>query len=245
VLAGPDREPLVANIATVGAEAWLGPAWILSMTGYVRRSEGVILPDPTPGLIVQRSPLVTGRTHAQGLDLVLRRLSGRVTGSIAYSLARARAHASGIDVPAPTDRARVLDITARTQLGRGIGLATAYTWASGAPFARTLDRCVGETCRAASFLEAPFRRRSPDYASLDLVVDWSHRFGGWSLGGFLQARNILGHDNAVTYEGTSERCLSGAQASEGSCPDGSTLIEEDTFTPGIPTIPLIGLRISF
>lgn len=245
ILAGRDREPLVANVVTLGAEAWLGPGWLLSMTGYARGSHGVILPDPTPGLIVQRSPLVTGRTEARGLDLVLRRLSGRITGSLAYSLARTRAHASGIDFPAPTDRTQVLDLTARVQLSEGVGLATAYTLATGAPFTRTLDRCVGETCRAAAFLDTPFGRRSPDYASLDLVLDWNHRFSGWSLGAFLQARNILGHDNAVTYEGTAERCRSGLQASQGTCADGSTLLEEDTFTPGIPTIPLIGLRISF
>ncbi|HZD06179.1 MAG TPA: hypothetical protein VE173_14810, partial [Longimicrobiales bacterium] len=240
----PDRSPLSSRIVTLGGEAWLGPAWLLSATVYHRSTRGLVLPDPTPGLVVQRSPLVEGRVRARGVDVSLRRLAGRVTGSLAYSLGDARARGAGLDFPAPTDRRHVIDVTMETRLTRGLDLAAAWVLATGAPYTRTLERCVGEGCRPAALLDRPFGRRSPTYRSLDLVLDWTHRFGSWSVGGFLQARNVLGHDNAVTYTNTEESCIGGV-FENGVCSGGGRPSSKDAFTPGIPTIPLLGLRVTF
>ncbi|MGD2071766.1 MAG: TonB-dependent receptor, partial [Gemmatimonadota bacterium] len=243
LLAGPRRAPLDTRIVSLGGEAWLGEAWLASATAYVRDSRGVLLPDPTPGFLIQRSPLVEGRVGARGLDLSLRRLAGRVTGSVAYSLADAEAEAVGLAFPAPSDRRHVLDVTGRVRLSSDWNLGLAYTYATGSPYARTLERTLGESEREAAFLVDPFRRRTPPYASLDLVLDYARRIGVWSVGGFLQARNLTGHDNDVTYTHTTERCP-GAYLMDGTCVEG-TPVPTDNFTPGIPTIPLLGLRISY
>lgn len=243
LLAGPRRAPLDTRIVTLGGEAWLNEAWLASATAYARDSRGVLLPDPTPGFLIQRSPLVEGRVSARGVDLSLRRLAGRVTGSVAYSLAHAEADAAGITFPAPADRRHVLDVTGRLRLGSDWNLGLAYTFATGSPYARTLERSVGESEREAAFLVDPFRRRTPSYASLDLVLDYAHDLGAWSVGGFLQARNLTGHDNDVTYTHTSEVCP-GAFRMDGTCVE-DTPVPTDRFTPGIPTIPLLGLRLSY
>jgi hypothetical protein len=245
-VAGPGRAPLAALVTTVGGEAWLGTDWLFSATAYRRASTGVMLPDPTPGLIVQRPPLVTGRVEATGVDVTLRRLAGRVTGSVAYSLGRARAEAVGRAFDAPTDRRHVFDATTHARLLGSLDVQVAYTWASGAPYARVLPTHLGTAQVPASILEDPFARRSPAYSSLDLVLDWTARFDGWSLGVFVQGRNQLRHDNAVTYESTHLTCRPELPGADGfTCPDGSPAERRDDFLDGIPLIPLLGFRVTF
>ncbi len=245
ILAGPATAPLTVRTGTVGGEAWLGSGWLASATAYLRRSDGLLLPDPTPGPLIQRPPLVEGWAGARGMELSLRRLGGRVTGWASYSLGRARAHALGRTFPAPTDRARVFDATTRVHLGSAWGVGLAYVHASGAPFARAADPCDFGHCAPGVVLDAPFLRRSPPYASLDLQATWDHRFDGWSLGVFLQGRNLLDHDNAVTYERSDLACGGGLYVSGGLCPDGRAPHWEDRFQAGIPTLPLLGLRVRF
>jgi hypothetical protein len=248
MLADELRAPLRAELATLGGEVWLGEAWLLSTTAYARRATGVLLPDATDGLLVQRSPLVAGRVDARGFELGVRRLAGRVTGSAGYSYGRARAEVLGVRFPAPTDRRHAIDVTAYTRLAPWMSATLAYTYATGAPYARTLSRCLGTEpdCREAAYLDRPFRRRSASYASLDLVLDWTRRFETWSLGFFLQGRNLLGHANDVTYTHSDEHCPVSVDApTEGRCSDGSAASVVDRFTTAIPTLPLVGFRIVF
>lgn len=245
MLAGPSRAPVVARTITLGAERWLGDAWLASATAYLRHTTDVLLPDPTPGLLIQRPALVKGSAHARGVELSLRKLRGRVTGWVAYSLARARGTALGRTVPTPTDRTHVLDATAQVALSTSWSLNLGYTYASGAPFTRVIETCDGDGCPVGVTLDRPLLRRAPGYASLDAVLRWDHRFGGWSLGFFLQGRNLLGHENGVSYDGSELTCGGGFYPGNGPCPDGTPPHWEDRFHSGIPTLPLLGLRVGF
>jgi hypothetical protein len=180
-----------------------------------------------------------------GVDMTLRRLAGRVTGSLAYSLGQARAEAVGRAFHAPTDRRHVFDATAHVRLLSSLDLQAAYTWASGAPYTRIIPTYLGNGQVPASILEDPFGRRSPAYSSLDLVLDWTARFDGWSLGIFVQGRNQLRHDNAVTYESTRLHCPFGIVSENLLCDDGSPAERADDFLDGIPLIPLLGFRVTF
>ena len=73
---------LRSDIATLGGEAWIGEAWLASATGWLRRTDGTLLPDPRPGPIVDRETFVAGENRAHGLELSLRRLYGRWTTSL-------------------------------------------------------------------------------------------------------------------------------------------------------------------
>lgn len=238
VLAGPSQPTARSTIGTVGAEVWLGDGWLAAATAYRREGEGVVLPDPTPGLLVQRSPLVVGSVRADGVDMSVRRLVGPLTGSVAYSVSRARATAVGRVFSAPTDRTHVVDLSALTALGRGFRVTGAFTYASGSPFTRTHITDDG------ALLDAPFQRRGPSYASLDLGVDMTHRFASWSLGWFIQARNLLGRDNAISYQ-SSDRSCPGELLVTDPCASGEAPLVHDSFVTGIPTIPLLGFRVSF
>jgi hypothetical protein len=243
ILADPRRAPLSVRTGTLGAEQWIGERWLASATVYARKSTGVLLPDPTPGPLIQRTALVAGEVDAKGLDVSLRRLSGRITGWVGYSLSRADADVLGRRIPAPTDRRHTFDLTASTALGSGWELGLAHTFTTGAPYARVLDDC--EECGDGVHLDAPFLRRGPSYESLDVLLSWSHTFDRWAFGFFIQGRNLLGHDNAVTYSNTVPVCGTSGYLEGAVCGDGREPERRDRFLEGIPTLPLLGLQVRF
>jgi hypothetical protein len=113
---------------------------------------------------------------------------------------------------------------------------------SGAPYTRIT--LVSTACRADRecgptspvLLGTASGQRGPTYASLDLMTEWTHAFGTWSLSAYGQLRNALGSANAVTYHSS---CL---------CVAGRTQDEAwlgDRFDRGLPRLPVLGLRARF
>jgi hypothetical protein len=247
VVAGDEIPAGRSSIVTAGAEHWLSSQWLIGATAWLRRSSGVAHADPTPGLDVGRRPFVIGDASARGIDASIRRLEGRWTGSLGFSHAIANSTAAGFEFPADEDRRNVLDVTGTVQLGRGWTGSAAYTHATGAPYTRAHP---GETeCDASGACtwltppsrEQPNARRRAASNGLDVSFDWSKRMRGWTLGGFVQLRNALGADNEGRYAGYEPpQC-------QGTCGDGGGVVIEghDRFHPGLPRLPLIGLRVTF
>jgi len=241
---------LRSDLATLGAEAWLGPGWLGTVTVYGRRVTGVAVPDPEPGFPVQRRPLfVTATNRAAGVELSARRVMGRVTGSMAYSEGVSQMAASGWTYPASAERRRMLDVTGMVRIAQGWRAGAAFTAASGAPFTRFLLHTVVPTCDSAfcpdtvfttSMVERPNEGRTPAYVTLDLFGEWHRVFGSWAMSVFVQLRNALNRRNAVTYAGSRDGCTQPTgdqrQAREGVC---------DDFHRGLPLLPLVGVSVAF
>lgn len=242
-----------SDIYTVGGERWLRPGMLLTGTAYLRLSEGHVVADPREHL-VRATPAVepgnvlgpgwtSARGRAAGLDLSLRRLAGRWTGSLSYSLTRARLSAEGMDFPAPGDRTRALDATVRIRALDWLHVGAAFTGASGAPFTRFFAfRCPGVPgCPEEQEPDRPpvlgiagpaLQGRAPAYASLDLMGEWRADVFGVELGGFLQIRNVLQRANDNVYVGSHLECGSDATL------PGCTVVDE--FENGLPLLPLLG-----
>ncbi|MBA2572818.1 MAG: TonB-dependent receptor [Gemmatimonadetes bacterium] len=245
VLAGDSVPTLRTDIATLGAESWIG-GWIASVTTYLRHSTGVAMPDPVPGPTLDRALFVTGESRARGVDLSVRRLAGPWTASAAYSFSSSERSVGGLRFPAPEDQRHVFDATALMRLDPRWRLGAAYTAASGAPYTRIFrgsTRCTAEGVCSWSeepWTGAPGEQRTRSYQSLDLLVDWTRKYRKWESGAFLQVRNALYHSNPGRYLGLREEyvCRGGAT---GSC----TPQKQDEFLPGLPILPLIGFRVAF
>jgi hypothetical protein len=243
---------LRSDLATLGADAWLGPGWLGTVTVYGRRVTGVAVPDPEPGAQFQGRPLfVTATNRAAGVEVSARRVMGRVTGSIAYSEGVSQMEASGWTYPASAERRRMLDVTGMVRIAQRWRAGAAFTAASGAPFTRFLLHTVVPTCDSVfcgggdtlfttSMLERPNEGRTPAYVTLDLFGEWHQTFGSWTMSAFVQLRNALNRRNAVTYAGSRDGCTqpTGDQrlAREGVC---------DDFHRGLPLLPLVGVSVAF
>ena len=264
VLAGDSVPAIRSDIATLGAEAWLPGSWLATATVFGRRSAGVVAPHPLPGSTLDRPLFATGENIARGIELSARRLLGRWTASVAYTFTDSELRMAGLEFPAPGDQRHVVDATALWQVYQEWRVGAAFTAASGTPYTRTfqgeIDCWTGTQC---SWAEEPWQGdpnafRTGPYQSLDLLTEWTRPYRNWTLGVYVQLRNALNHPNPGRYLGYGgEYCVEGCEyrgtfriGEDGEIiwiplPDDYRTERRDEFVRGLPTIPLLGLRVTF
>ena len=272
LLAADTIPVLRSDIVTLGAESYIGLGWSASVNLYDRHSTGVAVPEPAPGSLQPdsfttsqygpRAIFVQAQNLAQGIEFSLRKLVGRTTMSVSYSLARSmmrdrsadiRTGYAQYDYPSVADRRHVLNLTAMTRVGTKWRFGGAFTATSGAPFSRFIvgsapcDSTNQAACApadsAAQTIEAPNANRAPGYASLSVMADWSHTIGHVQVGAFIQLRNVLNAANAVTYIGSVRECFTDHPPTVVAVPGQTGVC--DRFDKGVPILPLAGLRIAF
>jgi len=246
VLAGARTPAIRADIATLGTERWLGGGWLASATAFARRADGVAVPDPAPGPLADQPLYVIGRNDAHGAELAVRRMGARWSGSFAYSYGVSEVEAAGFRYPAPADRRHMVDLMAAVRLSNALRLAAAFTAASGAPFTRAVSRSPDD-CTTFGFgcgsphpiIEAPNAERTGPYHALDASLHWARAFGPVEVSAYLQVRNVLGAENAITYAGTIP--VGRIMRRDGE----REIVWDDRFEPGLPRLPLLGVRVTF
>jgi len=246
VLADAGTPAIRADIATLGTERWLGGGWLASATAFVRRADGVALPDPTPGPLADRPLYVVGRNDAHGIELAVRRMGARWSGSLGYSYGVSEVEAAGFRYPAPADRRHTLDLMAAMRVSDALRIAAAFTAASGAPFTRAVSRSPDD-CATFGFgcgsphaiIEEPNAERTRPYHALDASLQWARAFGPVEVSAYLQVRNVLGAENAITYAGTIPVATIMRRNGE------REIVWDDRFEPGLPRLPLLGVRVTF
>lgn len=241
-----------AEIATAGIERWLGEEWLLGGTLYRRIASGVEVPNPDSGRVVpDRDPSVPAENAARGVELSVRKLSGSWTGSLGYSYGLSRMRAEVVDMdttwfefPSSAEIKHAVDVTALVQASPRLRVGGALTYGSGVPYTR-LVLPDGSDPDASVRLGLANAMRTPSYASVDLLADYTRVVGTWQVTAYLQLRNLFDRDNAVTYSGSSTcgaGLARGARGGDGDrCRDGIA----DEFEAGVPRLPLIGARFSF
>ncbi len=249
-----DTLPAVrSDIVTLGGEGWLGDGWLGAVNLYARRATGVTVPYPFPGPADTRRPrpvYAVATNRALGVEVSLRHLVGRITGSLSYSHGSSRLTVGTLSYPAPTERRHAFDLTGMIRTSATLRFGAAVTVASGAPFSRYFvavlpcnaltQPCPDTVVLGTTRIEAPGQGRAPTYVAVDVLADWTRVFSGWSLGVFVQLRNAIDRRGAVTYAGSYDACPVGADDTRvprpGVC---------DVFDRGLPFLPLVGLSVRF
>lgn len=247
LLAGPGVPALRSDVVTLGGEAWLGEAWLASATVYERRTAGAAVMDPRPGEVLGRPDFVEGAMEAEGMELSVRRLAGRWTGSASYSWGSSTTRAEGLEYASGADQRHSLDVAARAAVGRGVHMGGAVTASSGGAFNRFFagiatcgSRLAG--CHWAELPRAgePGSVRAAPYASVDLAADWTHAFGPLRVTAFAQLRNALNRANPARYNNS----VSYAACGYGRPVEGEAGCTEDVWSSGLPRLPVVGVRLS-
>ncbi|HEX8272890.1 MAG TPA: TonB-dependent receptor [Longimicrobiaceae bacterium] len=271
-VAGPELPAARSDVATLGAESWLAPGVLASATAYLRRTAGLAVPDPTPSAVGSwtvldpdllpfsgrrdRPPFVTGDGRARGLELSVRKLSGRYTGSVAYTLSGSEVRAGGFRYPAPWNRDRSLDVTGLARVLPGLRVGGAYTAASGARYTRFHDgvaQCEpGGECGWVVFPQAglPARERGAPYRSLDLLADLGGTIRGMEVGVYAQLRNASDRGNPAAYVSSDLRHEIGRCRPEpprDSCEGREMILAgQDSYSlQGLRRTALVGVRMAF
>jgi hypothetical protein len=262
-VAGRDVPALTTDLATLGAERWLGGGWLGSVNAYARRAAGLVVHDPTPGLGADRRLFVVADERGQGVELSARRLVGRTTATFAYTYARSMLSAGGWRYASPQDRPHALDFTIAHRLTPRRRVALALSAASGAPFTRVVDRFVGDgsglpstvdeftvsgngNAYAGTVADVPNGGRRPPALGADLLYEWSRPIRGRPFAAWFQLHSPLALQSTGGYGG-SGMCVvpAGSAPADVFGPAARCAppwrAYEDTFV----VIPVVGLRVAF
>lgn len=227
---------LRSEIVTAGAEGWLADGLLVTANLYRRNADGITEPDPAVGPLPDRDLYVLGENEARGAELSLRKLAGRWTASLGYAYGESEMRVdTTYRYPSSADVRHAADATASLQWSERLRVGGAFSYSSGVPYTRIV---AGEP----PVLGTANAHRTPAYASLDLLVDYTTRIRTWNVGLYLQLRNTLGRDNRVTYSGSYESC-DGTPVLAGD-PCAGVRGVHDEFNAGLPRLPLIGARVT-
>ena len=226
VAAGREAPVLWSRAYGVGAERWLAPHTLASVTAYRRSAVGVLVPDPRAGYLLDRPLASQATTGARGVEASLRRLSGRVTGGVAYAAGRSMVEAEGLRYASPADRPWLFRADGTVALGAaGAGrrpwrVGAAYERAAAAPATRYYEGLVSCPESAPCVWSPPPRvgpasalRGASGAGRLDLLLSGAVRVAGRELGLAAQLRNLGGSASDAAYLGTFGRCPDGGDPS--------------------------------
>jgi hypothetical protein len=180
---------------TATIEALLPADFRFSLTGYYQRFYNVTdaIPDltdyvvcrgPAPGSLggLAAELLRQNDGAAYGMELLVRRERGAITGWIAYTLGRAeRNYACGLR-PADFDQTHVLNVVVQVRLPWNLLLGVHWLFASGRPVTVLYPPDPESTPRNNTRLPSTFE--------VDLRLDREWLFRRWALSVFLEVLNL-------------------------------------------------------
>ena len=195
-------------------------------------------------------PDASANSVASGMELSVRKLAGRWTGSAGYTYGVSTIREATVttlenrdtvlaDFPSSADVRHAVDAMALFRVSEPLRVGGGFTFGSGVPFTQLV---LPDTSRADGdvWVGQPNGQRTPHYASMDLMADYTTTMGSWRVSAYAQIRNVLGRDNAVTYA-RSRECSPVSDVPSNSLP----ACTQNFFERGIPRLPLIGVRMSF
>jgi len=239
VLANVGYPALRSDIYTLGVEKWVDATWLVSANTYLREASGITEPDPRPRAIGPDIDYVAASNRARGIELSLRKTVGDWTGAAGYAYGNSQTSASDLTFPSSADVRQTLDLTSSYRFPGGLRLGGALSFASGVPYTRIL--VADSASQGPPTQGQPNAHRTPAYAGLDVVLDYSTTLGDWNVDMFVQVLNVLNRSNAVTYAGS--RCAASATpVGDETCPGPNVF---DDFKSGLPRLPLLGVRVAF
>ena len=155
VLADENVPPVMSDQVQVGVEKYWGEAWYASAEAYYRRYDGVTDFNPAENPNDPGDDLLQGDGDSYGVDFLVRRSTGRLTGWATVGLLRAERTfpdplAAGIDgVPQTVtfspifDRRVDVDLVLQYRLPAALELGARWNFGSGTPFTRPVAQVVG------------------------------------------------------------------------------------------------------
>ncbi len=182
-----------ATHLALGQEANLPGGLFLALTGFYQRyekSNDVVLdftpqlctsppPESLTGYIAQVMRQVDGVSY--GMETMLRRQRGRVTGWIAYTLGRAeRAYSCGLR-PADYDQTHVLNAVLQVRLPWNLMVGGRFFYSTGRPYTQLIPPDGAGTVRN--------NQRIPDTVQFDVRIDREWIFRRFALDVFLEVVN--------------------------------------------------------
>lgn len=196
LLGNPNLRTQRATHYTLGFEHVFSPYINLSVEGFVKLLDDLVVSTPTTALLGQNPPppyINNGSGLVYGAELLLRhKASSRFFGWVAYTLLSSqRRDAPGADLyPTQSDQTHILTVLGSYRIGAGWEVGARFRLVTGSPSTPV----AGALYDANSFTYVQLNgtrnsTRNPYFHQLDLRVDKNWTFSWGSLGFFLEVLN--------------------------------------------------------
>jgi len=206
-----DHMPVARSDQVIlGMERWFGPTVSLTVEGYAKSFENLALTSARDDPRVQGDEFLVGTGDARGVDVLLRRHGGSLSGWIAYSFLKAEREAAGMRFPPAHDRRHTVNVV--LQAPGPLGSQVAIRWGYGSPLPYTgivgqwlhrrynAELHLFELVREPEALSTEINgERYPYYARLDLGLRWDLELWGGYWRPYLNVLNILNRRNVFVY----------------------------------------------
>jgi hypothetical protein len=207
-----DYTPQQADHAILGAERWLDENTNLTLEGYYKRYGKIYqMSNNARPDSLETTLFEAGAGRSLGLDVLLRRDWGKLTGWISYSLCYARVNYGGQEYAPSYDRRHILNLVLNYALPAGYGLTAHWSYGSGMPYTATVgyyrrwhygngydsDHLEHDWVDIGSGKNAA---RYPDYHRLDLGFEKTFNVAKSKLTLQLQVINVYNQKNLLLYQ---------------------------------------------
>ena len=208
---GADKDTPVARSDqfVLGFEQWIGKEISVSLEGYTKTFDNLIFQNPADDPKVRGDEFRPATGYARGLDLLIRKYSGDVTGWVSYSLAKTTRRSEGQVFAPAHDRRHTLNVVLQTKGPLGSEMGARWGYGSPLPFTgivgqwlhrqysarlntfnRIDDEAISTTINA---------RRFPFYSRLDLSFRWEVEKWGATWHPYLQVVNAFNRTNVWVF----------------------------------------------
>lgn len=175
------------------------------LTGFYQKLDNLTDLPPLGARVCAQppDPLLRGTTatlirrtdgRAYGLEVLLRRQTGRITGWLAYTLSRSERDFPCGTRPADYDQTHVLNLVVQARLPRGFSLGGRLNVQSGRP-----ETVVATANENSDVLGDRNNMRLPPFVELDLRLDKEWRFRRWALSMFVEVVNSTFSKTVLYY----------------------------------------------
>jgi hypothetical protein len=226
VLAGARAPHVVSDQLQVGLEGWRDVDWYWSLEAYARSFDGVVTFNPADDPNTEQDDILRGEGLSYGLDLLVRRETGSVSGWAAASLLKAERTFPDplspiqpqpeIRYPPVFDRRLDLDLVLRYPLPWGWEGGLRWNFGTGIPYTRAvgsyayyaprfvrggrLEWSGGEAVdEYGVVLEERNRSRYPLYHRLDWSARKTFRKSWGTLVPYVNVLNVYNRRNPLFY----------------------------------------------
>jgi len=180
----------------LGVEHLLMPDTRITVEAYYKNMSDLFTASDTSNVLTNQ-----GSGYARGLEWTIqKRMSDRFMGSLAYtwSVSRRRDGETLPEYSHAYDRRHNITAAAGYELFSSWRVGVKVQYASGNPYTPV----IGTAQKSGQWFAVDGPKNSawyPDYQSLDVRVDRSFRFSGWTLKTYVEIWNVLNRKNVLDY----------------------------------------------
>lgn len=224
--------------SSLGVSQRITDAINVDVTGfYNRRFDNVGSPGPTvtnpDGTITEERYANNLLGRAYGLEVLLRHeVTKNFFGWVAYTLSRSEERRAGSGQPyvlTTFDQTHILTLVASYRFDFGLEIGARFRYVTGrptTPLAHSADIFSADSNSYSSQRGAPNSARIKDFNQLDLRVDKYFAFEKWTLDVYLDVQNVYNMRNVEAFFTDYRR-------------------RQEYDVPGLPILPVLGVKASF